>query len=815
MRERAPGLPDVDAGEMAKLRTLGQIVDYMQSRLPQSSGASRLSGAPGTAPAAPAQKVVDPRLGRFVTRRVTAAPSGFSLRGLFDAKRVAVTEDGNGVAAALVAELRARGVPAEAVSTIPDDVDGVIFLGGLRDVVDVSNAVDVNREAFRAAKVVAGRASTTGGCFVTVQDTGGDFGLAGTPRAWLGGLPGLVKTAAQEWPKAGLRAIDLERGGRTASVIAMAIANELVNGGTELEVGLSADGERTTLVSLREDIPEANSPINAQSVVVASGGARGVTAATLIALARATKCRIVLLGRTALADEPACCVGKNTDADLKRALLDDARARGAAITPASLGAEVAKVLANREVRENVQAIRAAGGDALYVAADVQDADALRATLADVRAKWGPITAIVHGAGVLADRFITDKTEEQFDRVFDTKIAGLRVLLAATREDPIDTMCFFSSVAARSGNQGQCDYAMANEVLNKVAASERARRGGNVVVKSLGWGPWAGGMVTPQLKARFEALGVPLIPLDVGADMLVRELTFARPDDVEMCMGGEPKPEALLTPDASEPERFEIHVDARSHAFLDGHRVKGAPVVPVVLVAEWFARAAASLRPDLEFVALETVRVLKGIVLANFDGAGDRFLIEAKKLSNGAGATYALELKSASGAKHYQATAVLAKERSIGAVPAVPAGLAAFAGPVYGDVLFHGASFQVIRSLDGMSKDGVSASLVGTREVGWGGEGFRMDPALLDGGLQLALLWTQHTLGGASLPTGLSGIRVHRGGLVAGVQHVILRAREARGDRGVCDIVFIAADGAPVASLEGVETHVLPGTRVTA
>ena len=106
----------------------------------------------------------------------------------------------------------------------------MIFLGGLRDVVDVTNAIDVNREAFRAAKVVAGKLASTGGCFVTVQDTGGDFGLSGTPRAWLGGLPGLVKTGAQEWPKAGLRAIDLERGGRTASALATAIANELLAG---------------------------------------------------------------------------------------------------------------------------------------------------------------------------------------------------------------------------------------------------------------------------------------------------------------------------------------------------------------------------------------------------------------------------------------------------------------------------------------------------------------------------------------------------------------------------------------------------------
>src|SRR5262249_36265769 len=160
---------------------------------------------------------------------------------------------------------------------------------------------------------------------------------------------------------------------------------------------------------------------------VASGGARGVTAETLVELAKRTKCRIVLLGRTALAEEPASCRGLATDAELKRALLADAKASGRAVTPAALGAEVATILANREVQSTVERIRATGGDARYVVADVQNADAVRAALADVRAAWGPVTGIVHGAGILADKFLVDKTTEQFDRVFDTKVNGLRVL----------------------------------------------------------------------------------------------------------------------------------------------------------------------------------------------------------------------------------------------------------------------------------------------------------------------------------------------------------------------------------------------------
>ena len=50
--------------------------------------------------------------------------------------------------------------------------------------------------------------------FVTVQDTGGSYGLAAAPaaRAWHGGFAGLAKSAAKEWPAVAVRSIDLECG---------------------------------------------------------------------------------------------------------------------------------------------------------------------------------------------------------------------------------------------------------------------------------------------------------------------------------------------------------------------------------------------------------------------------------------------------------------------------------------------------------------------------------------------------------------------------------------------------------------------------
>ena len=48
-------------------------------------------------------------------------------------------------------------------------------------------------------------------------------------------------------------------------------------------------------------------------------------------------------------------------------------------------------------------------------------------------------------------------------------------------------------------------AMANEVLERVADQERVSRGDACLVRALGWGPWAGGMVTPELARAFHRI----------------------------------------------------------------------------------------------------------------------------------------------------------------------------------------------------------------------------------------------------------------------------------------------------------------------
>lgn len=540
MQQRCPDLPPVDATAMAALKTLGQIVTAMNGAAP-SGGDS--NATPGNVPAGPAAagaarpsgaSTASAALDRFRVVEVAAPPTA-ARRAI--AGPLVVTPDGRGISTELVGLLRKRGVDAIEVSDVPATARGVVYLGGLRRMDDVDAALAVNEEAFRAAQTAAA-AIENGGLFVTVQDTGGNFGLDGHDpvRAWSAGLAGLARTAALEWPLAQAKAIDLECNGRSIRQLALVLADELQSASPAVDVGLHADGLRTTLEAVPSPLVSGESSITAQSVLLVSGGARGVTASAIVELARASHPRLALLGRTPLVDEPATTAAAKTDAEIKQALLAAAQSSGTKVTPQELGARALEILAVREIRATLRAIEDAGASVRYYAADVLNPSALATVLKDVRSTFGPVTGLIHGAGVLADKKIADKTVAQFRRVFETKVLGLRALLEATESDPIDTIVLFSSVAARTGNFGQCDYAMANEILNKVAAAESRTRG-TCRVRAIGWGPWAGGMVTPALEQHFRERGVPVIQRPQGVRHFVAELSHATPNECEVVVGG--------------------------------------------------------------------------------------------------------------------------------------------------------------------------------------------------------------------------------------------------------------------------------------
>jgi acyl transferase domain-containing protein/NADP-dependent 3-hydroxy acid dehydrogenase YdfG len=845
MTDREPSLPEFDTAVLAELQTLGQVLEHMSSALgrePVATGPLAADPVPGPAATAAPKgastngtggSVGDPPE-RHVIEAVPAAPSGLAPVGLHGPGSLLITGGDRPLVDALVAALAERGVDAvghEVAAEVATDAAGLVVLGAIGGVPAIDAAIAVNRAAFAAARSFGRvRGGDVPAVFVTVQDTGGAFGLTGfePSLAWAAGLASLARTAHLEWPSVSAKAIDIAGGSRSVTELAALLADEIVHGGPDLEVGIGPDGTRLVLVNRPAAPlgPRSEPSLEAGDVVVASGGARGVTAAALVDLAGRLPLRFVLLGRTELTDEPACTVGVRGDAELKRALHTSASAAGTTPRPSELGRQVEGILAGREVRATIAAIEAAGSTVRYVVADVASAESVRGALADVRATWGSIRGLVHGAGVLADKLIVDKTDDQFARVFDTKVAGLRSLLSATADDPLRLIAVFSSVAARCGNPGQVDYAMANEVLNKVASAEARRRSGECLVKSFGWGPWDGGMVNPQLKSHFESMGVPLIGIAEGARLFADEALWGSPSEVELVVGGSPD-SAVLNPDsAPRAQRCEVLVGRASHPYLVDHTVNGTTVLPFALALEWMTRAAGAFRPDLHLAALREVRVTKGVLLPEFDETERRLWISCEGTTSETDrAVVSIELTDACGTVHYKAVAELGAEEPPwpemnGHLHELDAAGWDASDPYDSDVLFHGPKFRVISSIGAISDQGAVARMLDSHSVGWhtpgaGGSnppldgGFWLtDPAAIDGALQLALLWCERALGGSSLPTAIEAVRTWRASALDEPINCTLVGRQASGKRSVSDVLMFDGAGSPVAELIGIETHLV-------
>ena len=823
VQERIPGLPDVETATIAALVTLQEIVDYLQSLITPAvhNGAATMPAPPPTL-APPNGILVGDRLpfelagaaiARYAVGAVATPAGGMGMPGLYTATNVEIVATQNAknaqgaVAEALAAILRTHGIAATIVPEPSANAEAVIHLGGLQRTATREDALALNRVVFADALRIAAKFEGHGGVFVTVQDTGGTFGLLTEPgpRAWAGGIAALAKTAAQEWPKAQVKAIDIAFEKQPPITVAEHLAQELLAGGAELEVGLGSTHGRVAIVAGPRQVTTHTRRIDHRDVIVVSGGARGVTAASVIALAEQTQASFVLLGRTELGDEQPEARGLTTDAELKRALLTSAAAQGLKLTPKQLEQQVQRILADREVRATVAALTAAGSRVRYASADVRDASQLGALLDSVRVEFGPITGLVHGAGVLADAPLHKKTLDGFDRVFETKVGGLCALLDATATDALKLVCLFSSVAARSGNVGQSDYAMANEILNKVALAEQARRGPGCLVRALGWGPWDSGMVTPGLKAMFESRGISLIPLSDGARAFVSDVMDAHTDSPEVTLG-DGVLAGVAMPAEGRIARVVAHV-TRQPYLLD-HRVQGKVVLAVVQVLEWFVRMAEALRPGQRVDRVLDLRVLRGVTLADFEQQGHPMLVRCAPTEDQPDRLTCTLSDNSGPAAYYSATVEMGSGATI--APASP--MASLGGRQLdrntcynSDPLFHGPAFQVIQNVD-CQDSSATASLYGLITAGWQGEGWATDPAALDGCLQVALVWSFEQLGRKVLPLRVGEVVRYRAGALGEELRCVLSNGDAKNNRAVCDLDLVDADNQLVVSIKRLELY---------
>jgi NAD(P)-dependent dehydrogenase (short-subunit alcohol dehydrogenase family) len=348
------------------------------------------------------------------------------------------------------------------------------------------------------------------------------------------GLAGLVRTIAREYPEISCRALDLDPKESPVVLAGQLLAELRSPTGPEL-VGYH-DSVRHSLSLVDAPLGPiglVDPPLTERSVLLLTGGARGITALVARGFAEQTGCHVVLWGRSPLptASENALTAGAPDGMSLRRVLAESGTG-----TPAQIERRVRSILAEREIRASLDALRPIAASVEYRSVDVRDANAVGAALTELRSRRGRIDGVVHGAGVLDDRLISYKTTEGFAQVWETKVDGARAL-AANLDPDLKFLVLFGSVSGVFGNRGQCDYAAANDALDALARAWDGRFTGRVL--SVDWGPWlpvdGDGMVSDELLRNYARAGVRALHPEDGVAALLDELAAgAEPQVVYVC-----------------------------------------------------------------------------------------------------------------------------------------------------------------------------------------------------------------------------------------------------------------------------------------
>jgi NAD(P)-dependent dehydrogenase (short-subunit alcohol dehydrogenase family) len=291
------------------------------------------------------------------------------------------------------------------------------------------------------------------------------------------GLRGLMRTIAAEHPGVLARAVDVDPKHSSREIAAQLFA-ELCDQSGPAVVGYLA-GQRTGLRLAEPPVRAVppGAPLDSSSVVLVTGGARGIAATVALELARTTGCQIELIGRTPPPGPEDPELDTADPVELRRLLASmgfgDHR---------EIDAETGRLLRVRQLRSTLAKLRETAAAVRYHPVDVRDTAAVSGVLGEVYVRAGRLDGVIHGAGALASRIVGDKTPESFAHAYTTRVDGARALAAGLR----GSFRFFvllggvPGAPGVPGYRGPAGYAAASDALDALARQWPSKPPGRVV-----------------------------------------------------------------------------------------------------------------------------------------------------------------------------------------------------------------------------------------------------------------------------------------------------------------------------------------------
>ena len=422
-------------------------------------------------------------------------------------------------------------------------------------------------ESLAGLMLDAAKAAQRSSRFVVVQHGGGGAALA--------------RTVFLEARDLAVCVVDLPAGDPRAIE---RIAAEAAAARNYTDVHYPASGQRSEPVWAVADPVLGEFPLHADDVLLVTGGGRGIGAECAIEAGRVSGAKLAILGTA----DPA---------------------------------------GNAELATNLDRMRALGLRFEYFRADVLDA----AAVAAVFRQLGRVTAILHCAGINHPRSIESLVEADFRHTVAVKVDGLRNLLAAADPAALKLLAAFGSIIGRMGLQGEADYAVANDWLERRVAQWGAAHP-QCRCLTLEWSVWSGtGMGTrvAQLEQLIRA-GISPISIEEGIQAFRDALGYQGAESRYVVAGRFGLPPTVQWDAPELPllrflERTRVHyprVELVAEAdlstdhdpYLEDHVFGGARLFPGVMALEAMAQTAMAVAGSSLPPAFEQVRFLRPVIV---------------------------------------------------------------------------------------------------------------------------------------------------------------------------------------------------------
>ncbi len=180
----------------------------------------------------------------------------------------------------------------------------------------------------------------------------------------------------------------------------------------------------------KEDHEAYDPGLGSQDVILVTGGAKGITAACTLALAKITGSKFALIGSTVLPDKPCT--------------------------------------KSQEIFATLDQFKELGIEAQYYSCDILQKDSVSEVIKRIESELGTISSYIHGAGQNKPSPLNLSSVQQAQIEFKVKILGADNFLNSIDLSKIKVFASLTSVIGVLGMPGNAWYALANQSLDRLS-----------------------------------------------------------------------------------------------------------------------------------------------------------------------------------------------------------------------------------------------------------------------------------------------------------------------------------------------------------